>query len=203
MLRKKMMKTMLNSLPDIAHIRKTGFFDFRHIDPITWADTREEFHTDPDDPITLPSWDRLGRFGDRRDLKLMLGELVVDIYFRNMTQWRYTFRRGFITDFSSVPAYFRSVVDNDDIDMLLAALCHDRGFSVHKLTFKQTNELFYKMVMFRDGIPGANDVWISLPVRAKIAWLAVKSVFGRIRWAQNVKRRASWTLATSTFEKVR
>jgi len=201
-----MMKTgtkMLNSLPEITHIRQSGFFDFRLVNSLTWDKTRAQWALDPDFPILLPTWRNLKRFGKRREVKLMLDKLVFDIYFRNQTHWRFTFYKGFLTDFASVPAYFRSIVDNDDIDMIAAALCHDRNFSDHQLTFKQTNELFYKMVMMRDGAPGSDDVWIALPIRAKIAWLAVKSFVGRIKWKQNARRRNKWTKQTSKFERVR
>ena len=194
---------MLDSLPDITHIRKGGFFDFRHVDGETWEATREQFRVDPYRPMVLPTWEELKRFGRRADLRLLLDDIQADVFFKNQTHWRWVFKRGFITDLASVPDFFRSFVDNDDIDALLAALTHDRNFSVHKLTFKQTNELFYKMYIYRDGAPGSKDKWVALPVRAKLAWLAVKSVVGRVRWRKLAKRRAAWTLATTEFERVR
>lgn len=187
---------MSNSLPDIAKVYKRGFFDFRHIDAVTYDLTRAEFMKEG---IELPTWRGLKKFGNPADVRLMLSDLTIDIKFKDKTGFRYDFRRGYITDLASVPSYFRSLVDNDDVDMLAAALVHDRGFAVHNLTFGQTNELFYKMFLARGGVPGSDGKWVSLPWRARFAWWAVKSVFGRIRWRRNKKRRHDLTLSTSRF----
>jgi hypothetical protein len=192
----------MGHLPQLASVHKGGFFDFRHVDGATYDKTIAQFKKDAK-PINLPSWKRLKKFGKRSDLRILLNDLVVTIYFKTGTKYQYIFQRGYITDLASVPGFFRGVVDNDDIDVILAALVHDRNFSVHSLTFKQTNELFYKMFLARKGIPGSDEKWVSLPRRARIAWFSVNSVVGRFLWKRMAKRRMAWTLATSTLRKVR
>jgi len=182
-----------------------GFLDFRHLDPSRYSETVKDFQ----DRFGrgLPSKAQLKNMGKPRDLRLLLTPITITITWPD-TRWiQYHFEPGFITDLSSVPGFFRSVVDNDDIDMMSAALCHDVNFSLHHLSFKQTNQLFYHMIMSRfdpdgDGVDDS-DHWVSLPARAKWAYLAVNSFVGRIRWKQNKRKRQDWTLATTKFMKSR
>jgi hypothetical protein len=185
-----------NSLPPLTRVYKKGFFDFRFIDGATYERTRKEFRKSG---TWLPTWDKLKNLGKRSDLRLLLSDLTIDVKFKDNTGLRYDFKRGYITDLASVPDYFRSFVDNDDIDIIAAALVHDRGFSIHNLNFKQTNELFYKMFLARDGLPGSDERWLSLPRRARLAWWAVSSFVGRRLWYKNQKKRRAWTLNTSRF----
>ena len=195
-------KRQSGSLPVIHKVHKAGFFDFRHVDGATWNLTRKQFAEDEKSPMMLPSWTQLGKFGKRSDLRLLLSDIIVDIQFNSHSKpdFQYRFGRGYITDLASVPGAIRSFVDNDDIDIILAALVHDRNFSTHPITFNQTNELFYKMFLARRGVPGSDEKWVSLPRRAKFAWWAVRSFVGRLNWRRMKKRRRVWTLATSTFK---
>lgn len=194
-------KTMLDELREVKVVEVMGFFDFRHIDPAGYDATREDFFKRYGRP--LPFFGELKKMGTPRDLRLLLSPLTITITFESSEWWQFKFYPGFITDLSSVPSFFRSFVDNDDVDMLAACLCHDVNFSMHHVPFVETNELFYKMVMARDGMPGTKDHWISLPARAKFAWLAIRSIFGRIRWKANKKKRNWWTTKTTQFMKSR
>jgi hypothetical protein len=192
---------MLDELKEVSVVQVEGFFDFRHIDPSEYEKTREDFHKKHGRP--LPFMGELKKMGTPRDLRLLLTPLTITILFESSEWWQYKFHPGFITDLSSVPSFFRSFVDNDDVDMLAACLCHDVNFSMHHIPFVETNELFYKMVMARDGMPGTNDHWISLPTRAKLAWLAIRSFVGRMKWKGNKARREWWTNKTTEFMKAR
>lgn len=188
-----------DSLPEIIWVSKSGFFDFRHIDGMTYNRTRQQFEKDG---VKLPTWKRLKCFGKRSDLRVLLSDLTINIKFEGNTGFRYVFNRGYLTDLASVPNYFRSFIDNDDIDIIAAALVHDRNFSVHRLGFRQTNELFYKMFLTRDGVPGSNDKWLSLPIRARLAWAAVSSPVGRLLWKRIQKRRYARATNTSRFSRL-
>lgn len=190
----------MGSLPTVVKVTKRGFFDFRHIDGLTYEQTREEFRREG---LELPRWKTLKRFGKRADMRLLLSDLDIEIKFATGSGYRYAFKRGYLTDLASVPSYFRSVVDNDDIDVIAAALVHDRNFSVHHLSFEQTNELFYKMYVARKGVPGSDDKWLDLPKRARIAWFAVRSVVGRYLWRKLGRRREAWAMTTSSHTKLR
>lgn len=198
--RRKKRKPKKGSLPNVVRVYKKGFFDFRHIDGMTYERTCEEFRKNGQ---WLPKWKDLSKYGKRNDLRLLLSDLTIDVEFEDRTGFRYDFKRGYITDLASVPGYFRSFVDNDDIDIIAAALVHDRNFSVHELTFKQTNELFYKMFLAREGLPGSDERWLCLPLRARLAWRAVSSFVGRRLWYGNEKRRRAWTLITSRFARLK
>jgi len=192
----------MGALPKIISVHKKGFFDFRHIDGATYRATIDQFMKAEKHAMLLPTWKELKKFGKRSDLRILLSDLSVDVVFSTGRGFKYTFKRGYISDLASVPGFFRSVVDNDDIDVILAAIVHDRNFSTHVLTFRQTNELFYKMFLARRGIPGSDEKWVSLPRRARIAWYSVNSFIGRFLWRRMKRRRQDWAESTSTFKKV-
>ena len=85
----------------------------------------------------------------------------------------FVFKPGFITDFASVPRFFRGIVDNDDPKIIIPAFVHDVNFLSHFLSFKDSNKLFLSMMRL-EGMKR---------FRSRIAYWAVASFVGRrIYW---------------------
>lgn len=53
---------------------------------------------------------------------------------------------GTIFDKASAPALVRSVVDNDALIVMLAALNHDADFGLHFASYDEANEVFYQLI---------------------------------------------------------
>ena len=187
----------MNNLSKVDFIEQDGFFDFRHVNFRTWDETCEQFAINHG--MLLPSWSCLETIGNTRDLRLLLSPITITITFKSSMWWQYRFERGYITDLASVPSFFRSKVDNDDIDLLAAALVHDCNFAIHHHSFEKTNELFYKMIMMREGVPGADDHWAKLSWRAKWAYWAVNSFVGKRYWNKTNANKSEWARRTTSF----
>ena len=184
-----------SKIRDIKTVERDGPFRFEHIDPNQYNTTRIQWKRELG--IVLPPREDLHKFGDPEDLRIVLSPILITITFRGRRPLRYEFDRGFITDLASVPSSFRGVVDNDDVKLAAAALCHDYNFSTHFLNpvggrtpsnkgFRLTNKLFYGMIRERGYSLG----------RSIIAFLSVNSIVGRARYAKNVARDP-WTERTS------
>jgi hypothetical protein len=140
--------------------------------------------------IKLPDFKKLKDFGNVEDLRILTPEhYTITIHFEDAGWIQFKFLRGFITDLASVPKIARWLVDNDDSRITLASLCHDFLFSTHRLSFDDTNELFFQMCVFC-GYPLS---------KSRIAWAAVSSIFGRIRWKANARKRCEWSEYRAEF----
>ncbi len=137
--------------------------------------------------ITLPTQKQLTAFGRLSDLRIIVKRLRVLVVAEDTSWIEFEFDPGFITDFASVPKFFRGIIDQDDNRVITAALCHDYLFSTHDLPFRQTNKLFHALL--RKAGYGR--------LRARLAYLAVASPFGRYFWSKNKKRRERWTRKTA------
>lgn len=133
--------------------------------------------------IELPPWERISEHGNLNDLRILCVTLSVFIKLKDSSWLEFIFEPGFITDFASVPWYFRNIVDNDDHRVAPAALIHDYLFATHRLPFKQTNDLFHK-ILLDCGYPR----W-----RARLAYWAVSSFVGRRRWRAFSCARDKWS----------
>jgi hypothetical protein len=140
--------------------------------------------------IRLPTWNRLKEaswgFDDFRVLSENL-EVLIDLEHKGkMYLYRYRFTREFITDLASVPKYFRSIIDNDDKQIIIAALVHDAEFGNQWHDFRSANTLLKEIAIYF-GMPR----W-----RAFLAWAAVSSPAGKRRWRMH---RPDWEKAGVEF----
>lgn len=160
----------------IKKIEREGEIDLRRIYPDTYGRSRQEFADNYG--VTLP---RLEDIHDiiEKDMRLLLHTLIVRIYCKDGTVYRYNFRPGWITDLASVPKCARSFVDNDDREIMLAALVHDHNFGGQRLAFTEANRLFRKMI-----IEAGGSRWLAFK-----AWVAVASPIGYIIYR---KMRKAW-----------
>lgn len=155
----------------IEKIVKTGFVDTRRVlSEDDYIKTKSQFLEEYD--IELPEVDDLPV--DLSETRILLDPLRVKVH-TDIGVFTYTFDRGFITDFASVPNVFRSAIDNDDKELVLSALCHDANFRYHFLSFGKSNLLFRLM----NEKAGAS--WFVY----FFSWAAVNSPFGRKNYENN------------------
>jgi hypothetical protein len=132
----------------IRKLRKSGPVQVRHImGEDDYTTTREEWEAKGRG--LLPTWDDLKQqvcwgFEDMRILAteelIIMVEVLVDGEWR---LWSTQFSWLWLTDFASVPKAVRSLVDNDEKWLILAAFWHDLEFAAHYHSFKVTNRLFW------------------------------------------------------------
>jgi hypothetical protein len=83
-----------------------------------------------------------------------------------------TYHPGSITDFGSVPAPLRGVVDNDEAAMVIPSMIHDALWSTRLIEFEMMNRLFFHSLRY------CGMSWW----RAALCWLAVSSSYARQRY---------------------
>lgn len=182
------MRTAIQRIDDLKTLETEGPYRWERVVPWEW-EKKQRGRLSKEFEMVLPDRARLGGFGDPEELVIFCGRLTVAATLPNSQWFQWEFRPGFITDLASVPRYFRSIVDNDGLRILAAALPHDRCFSCHDLSFEDTNKLFH-LILLENGYH---------PVRSKLAYWAVSSFVGRKRWEENARRRCEWSLQTSSF----
>lgn len=155
----------------IKKIEVEGTFDTRRVTPWDYGDTRKEFIETYG--ITLPKWHQLRKIGDEDALWILLHPMTVTITFTDSSWVQYLFERGFIWDQASVPIFKNNILEG-----IIPAAVHDANFSMHYLTFSETNRLFFRMLRKF----GMN------PIRATIYFLAVNSMFGKAIWEKNGRK---------------
>jgi len=175
----------------IAKIEITGEFDTRRIRPWRYNAQRTRFFKEFG--ITLPPRKKAKKLGKLGQLRVVLSPVTIRIEYKSGHWLQYEIRRGWVTDLASVPRFFRSFLDNDDIEMLAAAYVHDANFTGHYLQvghgpeaevdgLDRVNTLFREMIRYR----GAK-------VKAVIAHAAVDSIVGHALYFKMPKRRGKWT----------
>jgi len=143
--------------------------------------------------VFLPVWNQLKNFGKLRDLRILCKRHVVTVTRDNSRYTQIVFNVGYLTDFASVPKFIRGLIDNDNPIMLDAVLFHDRNCSTHQYSFKETNQLFFDMLI---------EAGYS-HFKSHIAHFAVSSYKGRQYWRMNGVRRREWTLLTTELQEAR
>lgn len=154
----------------ITKVIKKGFVDTRKVLKGDYEKCKAEFLKEN---IVLPDLKNLP-FDSWEDVRILLAPLEVVVY-TSEGVLRYKFKKGFITDFASVPSFFRSIVDNDSPYVILPAIVHDANFRYHFLSYKESNKLFKKMIRLSGG-----SWWLSFK-----AWLGVSTSFGRSAYDKN------------------
>lgn len=154
----------------IAKVEWEGMLDFRRVHPKNWDLTRMQMEVEYN--ILLPAWDELPA-KDRDQLQVCLSYITIKIYLTDGTMLVYQFRPGYITDLASVPKALRSLVDNDALELLLAALVHDANFGGQLLSFGASNTIFRQMI--RD--PGNGSWWLSTKCYIAVSLPAARRIY--------------------------
>jgi hypothetical protein len=159
----------------ITKVTFAGCLDFRRLFAGNYHSTETELKKEG---LTLPSRDVLD-LNRNTDYHVLLRDLCIAIHFEENKQvYKYTFLKGFLTDFASVPKLLRGLVDNDDLRLMFASLVHDANFGLHLLSFRESNWLFFKMIKAQNG-----TWWL-----ATKAWLAV-STAGWFIWRRKLDKK--------------
>lgn len=132
--------------------------------------------------MNMPIGTELWKFGKRRDLRVLCAGVLIDVVDEKGCFYQFEFLPGFITDFASVPWFFRSLIDNDDERIIAAALIHGFLFSTHGLPFWMTNQMF-RQVAISQGYPR---------IKARMAFIAVNSIPARHIW-NDTTDRSPWS----------
>jgi len=153
--------------PRIKTLQVTGNLDFRRLDP-----QRYDENADGLGNIEIPPLDLWHEYGNINELNLLLKTLTLSINLYDKRTFIITWKPGFITDFASVPKFFRGIIDNDDLDLMIAAMLHDWCTVYHPFgndiqAVKYTNKLFEAVVAFKGH-----------EFKAFLAELAVDSIYG-------------------------
>ena len=106
----------------IKKIKRTGDLVFTRLMPEDYSRLRRDYIDEF--AIKLPTAKELD-LKNERDLRLLDKQVEIDIELKGGTTYRYIFRKGWIHDTASVPPFMRSIVDNDDRRLILAAMVHD------------------------------------------------------------------------------
>lgn len=150
----------------ILKVEKKGFLDSRRIIREDYAATRKQFKDEF--AILLPNL-KDTPFANSSDVRVLLNDITIKVTTDDGVRY-YHFKKGFITDLASVPKILRSLVDNDDEVMLLAALVHDANFRWHFLSsFKRANDMFRQMIAIED-----DSWWLAFK-----AWVGVNTSAGK------------------------
>lgn len=179
----------------IVKVEVNGPLRYEQVDVTRWAFTQHDFEQKRG--IILPSERELMVFGSLRQLRMILERHVVTYVHADSSFTQFAFNPGYLTDLGSVPWFFRSFVDNDDVDMVDSFLPHDACFSTHWLSFSDTNRNLLESALLAPRRMAETDA-LPLGFRARVAFGAVASVFGKKRWKETVNRE-SWTLKTCEF----
>jgi hypothetical protein len=166
-------------------IEEHGWPDARFVRAERIEDIRSDFEKERG--IILPGAAQWDAFGEISALRVWLREYTVTATDDRSYWVQFKFYPGYITDLASVPRVLRGLIDNDDPDLILAALPHDFNFSTHFLSFTESNALLAAMAR----AAGVSS-W-----RASLAHFAVGSPVGWHRWKLNGRRRDLWTRATA------
>lgn len=165
-----------------------GYVDMRKLTMLNIEGTRAEFQAEG---IKFPTNEDLD-FDTSSDWCVLLNPVQVYVQVKNGKEicWiSFGFKRGFCWDLASVPRFFRSVVDNDAQESIVAAMCHDYLFTSHALSFRESNSVFRGLLK----TAGASrfDTFIY--------WAAVSSPVGRYMYNSKTIKRAKWQLQTVDF----
>jgi hypothetical protein len=136
--------------------------DLRRILPGSWEMTKVEFKLENID-LSDVKWKK------EKNMRILLTDLTVKIDQGKDGVLVYLFKRGWCTDLASVPWFFRSQVDNDDRNIIIAALVHDANFGGHFLSFDKSNSLFRNMI-----VKGGGSWWFAFK-----AYWGVQNHFGQ------------------------
>jgi len=166
-----------------------GFVDRRQLTLQNIEETRQQF---VDNGKPFPTNEQL-EFNADADWSVLLTDVAVHVLVEKYKRkhWlSFVFKAGFVWDLASVPKFFRSIVDNDSQESIIAAMCHDAMFTGHLLPFREANDVFHGLLRQA----GASRF------KSRIYWIAVASPVGRIMYNRETIKRAIWQLPYVQFE---
>jgi len=172
--------------PRVEWVQRSGNLDTRRLFPDTYVDTARQFAAEG---ITLPPGGYL-RWYEKSDWWLLLSDFTVRVKMVDEPDVRvYSFQRGHITDFASVPPIARGLVNNTNLRILAAALVHDALFAGWLETYRNANRIFRQIIRQE----GGNIIlrWA--------AWLGVSSMVGRWLYVSRTAEQAKRDLRYFTF----
>lgn len=177
-------------IKNIRSVIQEGFRGFMFLEPkSSYYDYQQRTWFRQKHGVLLPSSDELKKFGGLDEVRVLTEDVAVTIEFENSAWVQFKFYKGFLTDLASVPKFFRSVIDNDDNRLILAALVHDYLFTTHGLPFYETNELFYQIARFC----GYSKF------KSWLAWVAVSSPVAARLWRKETVKRIKHTRKTAAM----
>lgn len=139
---------IIKTKKDVLQVITSGTLDVRPIfNTSQWTRSEEQFKREG---CPLMSRDNLMK-SRRADARLLLSDYNVSLHLQGTGIIRYRFKKGYVTDLASVPKKLRSIVDNDDPALIIAALCHDAGYGTQLVEFRTTNRLFYDTIRLQGG----------------------------------------------------
>jgi hypothetical protein len=163
----------------INSITKLGNIDTRRIFPQDYEETRKEFFLNRS--IILPRSNEI-TLDENCEWRILLAPVHIYLH-TNDGLYSYIFKEGFITDFASVPKIFRAAIDNDELDVIIAALVHDANFAYKLLGpdergFRKANNIFRQMV----NLSSHNKL------KSFLMWLGVSSPIGKKQYRTYSKK---------------
>lgn len=154
----------------VRRVKLCGQLDFRLVEPKTWAESVQEFQ-EKLPTLTLPTLQQLGldsKKGRKKDWWLLLSHIVILVELEGGKVLELELGPGYITDFASVPPFFRSIMHNTRTELRVAALVHDCLYARQLAPWKDSNTLFREIIL-ADG--GTRTL-------ATLAWAAVSTPVG-------------------------
>jgi hypothetical protein len=140
------------------------FVDIRRILRDTYERTCAEALNDGVQLLKLS--DEKIKKGDNRvllnDMEIVI--VIRDILTGEMYRLCYKLKKWWMTDFASVPKFpinLRSLVDNDDARIIIAALVHDTNWESRWLNFFDTNRLFRDTILYYCDPDSLKDDWFA------------------------------------------
>jgi len=135
----------------------------------------------PIEPISLP--EMIQKMGDCLQLE-NIARWRTDRLWVNMSDWesetftdegviRRHAKRGWVTDFGSIPAILESLQKRDDRDALIGFFNHDIDFGTNDVSFSVSNCLLHQTVEYAAALRGDY-----VPFKAWRIWRAVQSEIG-------------------------
>lgn len=154
----------------VVRAEPRGQYDFRLVEPATWAESVEELQ-ERIPGLKLPTLHQLGlegKKGRRKDWWVLLTHLVILVELEGRVVLELDLAPGYMTDFASVPPFFRSIMHNTRQELRMAALVHDCLYARQLVGWREANTLFREMILAAGGTR----------TLATLAWAAVSTPVG-------------------------
>jgi hypothetical protein len=141
----------------IENIEIDNDIDFRIIFKETYESTKKDFEKEFN--VTLPNISGAEFDKMNNDLRVIIKPITVKIK-SNLFSLIIEVDPGFITDFASIPKPLRSIVDNDEWYVIIAAIVHDAlygGRLLERINFEPydsfilSNEMFSEIIKYYKG----------------------------------------------------
>jgi len=174
----------------IWSIEKIGEIETWQVEPWRYLEQRAIFERETG--VSLPTLKGLRVIGKIDQLRILQRDVTIRVRLSDGRWYVWEFLAGWIWDLASVPWFFRSFVDNDNVYMQEAAIVHDSNYTGHFFGddlpgLDSTNWLFREMIRFR-----------KRRALAAVAHFAVNSIIGRaLYWKKS--SRAPETLKFVMF----